>query len=222
VRSSKYTRDVLAPMVASARSLSDVIRRLGLPPNGGNHRMIAARIRQANLDTSHFSYGRTSELRFAIARDDLAAIVRDCRSIAQVLRRLGLPEQGRPHRELTARIQQLGLDTSHFRGQGWSRTETVVTHPSVAAGAKRRSFSNDQVFVENSPIIASGSIRRRLLALGWPYRCAWCEISDWRGQPLVLHLDHINGINNDNRFCNLRWLCPNCHSQTATYCNRRR
>ena len=175
MRSSKYTRDVLAPIVASARSLSDVIRSLGLALNGGNHRMIAARIRQANLDTAHFSYGRTSELRFAIAREDLATIVRECRSI-----------------------------------------------PSVAAGAKHRTFSNDEVFVENSPIIASGSIRRRLLALGWPYRCAWCEISEWREQRLVLHLDHINGINNDNRLCNLRWLCPNCHSQTATYCNRRR
>jgi 5-methylcytosine-specific restriction endonuclease McrA len=40
--------------------------------------------------------------------------------------------------------------------------------------------------------------------------------------PLVLHIDHINGINNDNRLSNLRLLCPNCHSQTATYCNRRR
>jgi hypothetical protein len=54
VRSSKYTRDVLAPIVASSRSLSEVIRRLGLPTNGGNHRMIAARVRQAELDTSHF------------------------------------------------------------------------------------------------------------------------------------------------------------------------
>ncbi len=184
--------------------------------------MIAARVRQANLDTSHFSYGRTSELRFAIARDDLAAIVRDCRSIAQVLRRLGLPEEGRPHRELTARMDELELDTSHFRRSGWARGETARSNVSIAAGAKRRSFSNAAVFVENSPIIEGRSIRRRLLALGWPYRCAWCGISEWRDNPLVLHDDHVNGINNDNRLCNLRWLCPNCHSQTATYCNRRR
>jgi hypothetical protein len=55
-----------------------------------------------------------------------------------------------------------------------------------------------------------------------PYRCAWCDIAAWRGQTLVLHLDHINGVSNDNRLANLRWLCPNCHSQTDTYCNRRR
>ena len=42
----------------------------------------------------------------------------------------------------------------------------------------------------------------------------------WCGEPIVLHLDHINGIRNDNRIENLRFLCPNCHSQTKTYCGR--
>ncbi len=37
------------------------------------------------------------------------------------------------------------------------------------------------------------------------------------GKSLSLHLDHKNGVNNDNRLDNLRFLCPNCHSQTETY-----
>jgi hypothetical protein len=49
-----------------------------------------------------------------------------------------------------------------------------------------------------------------------------CGISEWQGRPLVLQLDHINGINSDNRLTNVRVLCPNCHSHTDTYCNRRR
>lgn len=34
--------------------------------------------------------------------------------------------------------------------------------------------------------------------------------------PLVMQLDHINGIHNDNRLINLRLLCPDCHSQQVT------
>ena len=37
---------------------------------------------------------------------------------------------------------------------------------------------------------------------------------------LTLQLDHINGINNDNRKENLRFLCPNCHSQTNTFAGK--
>jgi hypothetical protein len=42
------------------------------------------------------------------------------------------------------------------------------------------------------------------------------------GLPLVLQLDHINGVHNDNRIENLRWLCPNCHTQTHTFAGRKR
>ena len=56
--------------------------------------------------------------------------------------------------------------------------------------------------------------------MGVSYVCTICRINEWQGQPLTLHLDHINGINNDNRFENLRLLCPNCHSQTETYGRR--
>lgn len=53
-----------------------------------------------------------------------------------------------------------------------------------------------------------------------PYKCSECSITEWNGKTLALHLDHVNGIHNDNRLENLRFLCPNCHSQTPTYCGK--
>ena len=38
----------------------------------------------------------------------------------------------------------------------------------------------------------------------------------WQGKSLTLILDHINGINNDDRLENLRWVCPNCNQQLET------
>jgi RNA polymerase subunit RPABC4/transcription elongation factor Spt4 len=40
---------------------------------------------------------------------------------------------------------------------------------------------------------------------------------EWNGKVLTLQVDHINGVNDDHRLENLRFLCPNCHSQTPTY-----
>ena len=61
-------------------------------------------------------------------------------------------------------------------------------------------------------------LKAGLLAIGRSYQCEHCKITDsWNGKELKLQIDHIN---RDRKNClehNLRFLCPNCHSQTETY-----
>lgn len=90
-----------------------------------------------------------------------------------------------------------------------------------------RFVTADKIFVKNS-LISTASVKRYILKNDLvPYFCVIkiCPLYEmknpiWAGQKIVLHLDHKNGIRNDHRLDNLRFLCPNCHSQTMTYCGR--
>ena len=71
----------------------------------------------------------------------------------------------------------------------------------------------------NSPRRVNHSSRRFLInevAHGKCQQCGWCERNPVTGN-LALDIDHINGDHSDNRFENLRVLCPNCHALTPTY-----
>ena len=82
----------------------------------------------------------------------------------------------------------------------------------------RKIFSNEMVFVENSTYsrhrLKARIIKNNLLE----HKCQECGLGHYYNfKPIVLQIDHINGVNNDNRLENLTLLCPNCHAQTTTY-----
>lgn len=81
--------------------------------------------------------------------------------------------------------------------------------------------SNAEVFIEESTY-ARKNVKRRILNQNLiPYVCEICGIGpEWQGKPMPLILDHINGVNNDHRLKNLRFVCSNCDCQLPTYKSR--
>ena len=113
----------------------------------------------------------------------------------------------------------------HSPNAGWTKGK-----PSPLKGRKfgRSKMWDDKyplesVLVENSTY-ARHALKKRILQQELiPYVCGCCGIGpEWNDKPMPLILDHINGVNNDNRLENLRFVCSNCDSQLDTYKSRNR
>ena len=80
---------------------------------------------------------------------------------------------------------------------------------------------NEEVFCEGATI-ARHHVKKKILQQDLiEYKCNICGTDPiWQGKSMPLILDHINGVNNDNRLENLRFVCSNCDSQLPTYKSR--
>ena len=209
--SAKYTKDILEPIINNSSTWSEVLRALNLKTLGGNYRAIKTHASNYCIDTSHFKNQRRT-------KKELETIVENSTSWAQVIQKLGLRLTGGNYHNIKKKVKELSLDISHFKGQGWAKGETKKTHKSVNNTAhKLRKYSPEQILVENSPCKNTRSLREALLVHGVPYQCENGHEATWMGLPLTLHIDHVNGVPDDNRPENLRFLCPNCHQQTPTW-----
>jgi len=129
--------------------------------------------------------------------------LRGSNSMAEVVRKLGLNKSSGTY----ATINKI-LDLYSLKPQFVKR----------ARGTKK--YTLEEIFCKNSTY-DRGTLRNKLIRENLlKYACNECGITEWNNKKISLQLDHINGINNDNRMENLRFLCPNCHSQTSTWGNK--
>ena len=138
-------------------------------------------------------------------KEELEQIVQASKSYREVITKLGYATPGgNNHKTVKNRLEKYGITTDHFS----------------IGGEKGITRTEENVFCKDST--ATQATLRRWFVKGdyVPYKCDCCGISEWQGKELSLQLDHKNGDNHDNRLENLHWLCPNCHSQTDTFCGK--
>jgi 5-methylcytosine-specific restriction endonuclease McrA len=147
-----------------------------------------------------------------IDKKTLEEAVKTSQTKREVLLKLGRSDSSSSYNFLRRYLNKYNVDTTGLLNKSESIKKMYDDGRLVRC-------TNDAIFCENS-IIARSVLKSRILTDGLiPYICGVCgDPPVWKGKELVLILDHKNGIRNDNRPENLRFVCPNCESQLTTHC----
>jgi len=142
-------------------------------------------------------------------RQEFLEKVEQAHSVKELLQSFGMRAAGGNYQTMWARMAHEKVDVQAFREKTEKAKPRVSPSPLASVMVRNSTFSRSRL---------KARIRREGII---PYQCGSCGLGDvWEGAELVLVLDHINGVHNDHRKENLRFLCPNCNSQTPTFAGR--
>lgn len=190
-------------------TLKNVVHHIAGKQNEQVRRVLYNVIKSHSLERSTFNQ---NAFRYSKVDVEQAFATAECWS--DIYRSLNVTVCDHNKKAIVKFAQHHGLTVPSFSKEDISRT--------FRRG--KMGWTAEEVFCENSAYARSNVrgavLRYNILPV---YVCSKCNIEPmWDGEELMLEIDHINGVNNDNRIENLRWLCPNCHSQTSTFKGKNR
>lgn len=154
-----------------------------------------------------------SEKKPNISREQFQEAVDKSSNIAEVIKYLGYSKNQNSRYRIIKYLSKLyGIDLPIYD----------ASTGNASIGVRRRT-TDEEFFVLDSSR-SGDALRNRMIDKGVKYvcfniECPLHEKAEWLGKRITLQVDHINGESTDNRFENLRFICPNCHTQTETYGN---
>lgn len=183
-------------------SADEVAKKMGVPATQRNIDALEAAAQRYGLELPQ----RRSHLRVAeLTEDRIRAAVRGSASMAEVLQRLDASLAPTSYRSLrlVAERHRIALPRGHGGPSGPLRplADLLVKDSNAKSCTLKRWLIEEGLLEEE---------------------CADCRTGPvWNGKPLTLQLEHKDGDSTNNELENLELLCPNCHSQTGTWCRRK-
>ena len=150
------------------------------------------------------------------SKEEVVEAVLKNKNLADTMRCLGLIPRGSNYARFKKMLEYFNISTTHFVKNSGMLNLTSHHHT-------KESFICE-VLVKNGKGWVSFNLKNKLYDYNLlEKKCSECgQGMVWNNKKLGLQLDHINGDAQDNQLSNLRILCPNCHSQTRTFCKQHR
>ena len=126
--------------------------------------------------------------------------------------KFGRNESSKSYKKLRDKIKEFNLNIDHFL----TPSQTIKLNFINGVLIKKE---NNIIFTKDS-VIGRSTVKKRIISENLiEYKCKFCQNDgNWLDKKFSLILDHENGVPNDNRIENLRFLCPNCNATLNTHC----
>lgn len=208
---TRYTKEKLELIVKTCKNYKEILIELDVLPIDNNYKKLKGALYRFNIDCSHLKGQRISTVKVSWTKEVLEPIFKKSLSQKEVLENLGLRSAGGNFGTLQKYIKLYDLDSSHF----------IKSYEVMRELNFKNKISLDDILVEHSTYDRN-HLKNRLYDAGLKTRkCELCEQGEeWNGRHMSLILDHQNGVHDDNRFENLRIVCPNCNATLDTHAGK--